>query len=82
MLSHASIFLARGVSFVFAGIQPSSFWRLKVRSRNKAAVTRVKIEHTYRLLCRGKELATAATTLVCLDGQGRPRAIPQVLHDT
>ena len=34
MLSHAAMLSARGVSLVSGGIQPSSFWRLKVRSRN------------------------------------------------
>lgn len=38
---------------------------------------RAKIEHAYRLL-RGHELlATAETTLVCLDRDGRPRALPE-----
>ena len=34
MLSHAAMLSARGVSLVSAGIQPSSFWRLNVRSRS------------------------------------------------
>ena len=34
MLSHAAMVSARGVSLASAGIQPSSFWRLKVRSRS------------------------------------------------
>ena len=34
MLSHAAIVGSRGVSFALAGIQPSSFCRLNVRSRS------------------------------------------------
>ena len=33
MLLQAAIDSARGVSFVFAGIQPSCFWRANTRSR-------------------------------------------------
>ena len=34
MLSHAAVLSARGVSCASAGIRPSSFWRLNVRSRS------------------------------------------------
>jgi acyl-CoA thioester hydrolase len=39
----------------------------------------VKIEHAYRV-CRGEEvLAEGATTLACLDREGRARALPDSL---
>jgi acyl-CoA thioester hydrolase len=42
--------------------------------------TRAKIQHTYRLLRDGVLLATGATTLACLDRDGRPRALPERLR--
>jgi acyl-CoA thioester hydrolase len=42
-------------------------------------VGRVKIEHRYRLLREGAVLATAASTLACLDAAGRAQAIPDTL---
>jgi acyl-CoA thioester hydrolase len=43
--------------------------------------TRVKLEHAYELKRDGVLLATGATTLACLDGEGRPRGLPEVLVD-
>ena len=43
-------------------------------------VGHVKIEHTYRLMREGELLATGATTLACLDREGRPRALPPALQ--
>jgi acyl-CoA thioester hydrolase len=43
-------------------------------------VGHVKIEHTYRLMRSGDLLATGATTLACLDRDGRPRALPPALQ--
>ena len=37
---------------------------------------RAKIEHAYRLTRDHELIATAATTLVCLDRDGRPRPLP------
>ena len=39
----------------------------------------VKIEHSYRLLRDGLLLATARTTLACLDRAGRPQPLPTAL---
>jgi acyl-CoA thioester hydrolase len=39
-------------------------------------VTRVKIEHSYRLLRDGLLLATGASTVASLDEAGRPTALP------
>ena len=41
---------------------------------------RAKIEHAYELSCDGMLLATATTTIVCLDAQGRPRPIPETVR--
>jgi acyl-CoA thioester hydrolase len=41
--------------------------------------TRVKLEHTYRLLRDGQLLATGATTLACLDREGRLQELPEFL---
>lgn len=39
----------------------------------------VKIDHSYRLLRDGLLLATAQTTLACLDRSGRPQPLPEIL---
>ncbi len=41
---------------------------------------RAKIEHAYELSCDGLVLATASTTIACLDAQGRPRPIPETIR--
>jgi acyl-CoA thioester hydrolase len=40
----------------------------------------VKIEHEYELTCDGIVLATASTTLACLDREGKPCELPQELR--
>lgn len=42
---------------------------------------RVKVQHTYRILRDGQLLATASTTLACLNRQGKPMAIPAGVMD-
>ena len=44
------------------------------------SVGRAKIEHAYELYRDGELVTTATTTLVCLDADGRPRAIPESLE--
>ena len=44
-----------------------------------ASVGRVKIEHEYRLLRDGELLATAGTTLACLDRSGSACVLPDLL---
>jgi acyl-CoA thioester hydrolase len=39
----------------------------------------VKIDHSYEVKRDGQLLATAATTLACLDRDGRPRLLPPEL---
>jgi acyl-CoA thioester hydrolase len=41
----------------------------------------VKIEHEYELLRDGVLLATGRTTLACLDRNGRPQPVPEILRD-
>lgn len=36
----------------------------------------VKVDHKYELRRAGELLATAETTLVCVDGAGKPRPVP------
>lgn len=43
-------------------------------------VGHVKIEHSYRLLRGDDLLASGATTLACLDRDGRPRPLPSELQ--
>lgn len=43
-------------------------------------VGHVKIEHSYRLLRGDDLLASGATTLACLDRDGRPRPVPSELQ--
>jgi acyl-CoA thioesterase FadM len=40
----------------------------------------VKIEHAYRLYRGDELLAEAATTLACLDRDGRARTLPESLN--
>lgn len=46
---------------------------------DEALGSRVKIRHHYELFRATALLATATTTLACLDRQGRPQPLPQVL---
>ena len=46
-----------------------------------ASVGRVKIEHEYRLTRGDELLATATTTLACLDREGTARPLPDRLLD-
>ncbi len=43
-------------------------------------VGHVKIEHEYELRRSHETLATAATTLACIDREGRARPMPEVLR--
>jgi len=44
-------------------------------------VGHVKIEHEYQLLREGVLLATGRTTLACLDRNGRPQPVPEILRE-
>ncbi len=43
--------------------------------------TSVRIDHRYELYCDGRLLAEAASTLACVDRDGRPQALPDFLRD-
>lgn len=42
-----------------------------------AASARAKVDHEYEIRCGRHLIATAQTTLVCVDAAGRPRPIPE-----
>ena len=44
-------------------------------------IGRAKLEHEYELFRDGLLLATASTTLACLDRNGRPRPLPAELGE-
>jgi acyl-CoA thioester hydrolase len=44
-------------------------------------VTHVKIVHRYQVLREGLLLAEGQSTLACVDREGRPQALPEVLRD-
>ena len=45
-----------------------------------ARTTAVKIEHTYQILKDGELLAEGETTLGCIDRDGKPQLLPEVLR--
>lgn len=50
----------------------------------KTIVTRttsVRIDHRYELYCEGRLLAEGASTLACIDRDGRPQALPDFLRE-
>ena len=72
---------ARGVFFAVFKLsiryrRPARYDDLLTLDTTMTAVGRAKIEHAYELKRDGELLTTAATTLVCLDREGRPQAIP------
>jgi acyl-CoA thioester hydrolase len=51
----------------------------------KTLVTRttsVRIDHRYELSCAGRLLAEGASTLACVDRDGRPQGLPEYLRDS
>lgn len=58
---------------------PARYDDLLVLQTTLTRRTRVKLEHSYRLMRDGLILATGATTLACLDGVGRPQPLPPAL---
>lgn len=50
----------------------------------KTIVTRttsVRIDHRYELYCEGRLLAEGASTLACVDREGRPQGLPDFLRE-
>ena len=75
---------AHGVYFVVTAL--SVTYKRPARYDDRLAVavfleraTRAKLEHGYEIRRAGTLLATARTTLACVDADGRPRAIPEGL---
>jgi acyl-CoA thioester hydrolase len=42
--------------------------------------TAVRIDHKYEMTCEGRLLAEATSTLACIDREGRPQALPEILQ--
>ena len=42
--------------------------------------TAVRIDHCYELFCDGTLLAEGTTTLACIDREGRPQPLPELLR--
>ena len=73
---------ARGVVMVVARMalryfKPARYDDLITIDVQQSLAARVKIEHTYTVRREGERLATAETTLVCVDAQGRPCPLPK-----
>ncbi len=73
--------LAKGIMFVVARIsvryRRSVEYDQVVRVRTWIAKSaRSKVDHEYEMCCGDELVATAQTTLVCIDDQGRPCAVP------
>lgn len=43
--------------------------------------TAVRIDHRYELSCGGRLLAEGTSTLACVDREGQPQALPDLLRD-
>ncbi len=43
--------------------------------------TAVRIDHRYEVLCEGRLVAEATSTLACVNREGRPQALPELLRD-
>jgi acyl-CoA thioester hydrolase len=59
--------------------RPARYDDLLILQTELEEVTRVRIRHRYTLLRDSMVLATAATTLACLDRAGRLQEIPPVI---
>jgi acyl-CoA thioester hydrolase len=42
--------------------------------------TWVRIDHRYEILCAGRLAAEASSTLACVDRNGKPQALPELLR--
>src|SRR5437588_8050643 len=42
--------------------------------------TAVRIDHRYEMLCDGRLVAEASSTLACVNREGRPQALPEALR--
>ena len=47
-----------------------------------ARTTSVRIDHRYEVYCEGRLLAEGSSTLACIDREGRPQMLPDLLRGT
>src|SRR5437588_2498093 len=59
--------------------RPARFDDLLTLRTTVVKTTAVRIDHRYELLGEGQLLAEGATTLACVDREGRPQALPETL---
>ena len=59
--------------------RPAYYDDLLTLRTSVARVTLVKIVHTYEVLRDGQLLAEGHSTLACVDREGRPQALPEIL---
>ena len=59
--------------------RPARYDDLVTLKTTVAKVTHVKIVHKYELLLDGVLLAVGTSTLACVDREGKPQALPQML---
>ena len=76
---------AEGVYFAVAKLsvqykQPARYDDLLALETKITGTGRAKIDHAYELFRDGVLLATASTTIVCLDAGGRPQPMPEALR--
>ncbi len=57
--------------------QPARYDDLLTLVTKVELVSAVKIEHSYRLLCGGRLLASATSTLACVDQSGKVQRLPE-----
>lgn len=60
--------------------RPARYDDVLVLGTTISGMGRAKIEHAYELVRDGLLLATASTTIVCLDAEGRPRPMPETIR--
>ncbi len=58
---------------------PAHYDDLLTLKTTTVRTTTVRIDHRYELFCEGRLLAEGASTLACVDRDGRPQALPDFL---
>ena len=61
-------------------LRPARYDELLTVRTTVARTTSVRIDHRYEVLRDGLLLAEGATTLACVDRDGRPQALPEALR--
>jgi acyl-CoA thioester hydrolase len=77
---------ARGIFYVVVRLEcrfraPAHYDDLLTLTTATERLTPARVEHSYRLTRDGQLLAEARSTLVSVGRDGRPRALPDDLHD-